>query len=271
MQKQVVSYLRLLKAEFKRGFVNYIRYPLKAAFEVAGVMIFFWAVSSGSVSSAVLQGAGSREAILQQLISFVLLFFALAGVQGANRVVREESDTGTLEQLCLSPFGLSKIVIARGLTDTLRMALPLSAAWIGISIVSHEHIVFSPYVFALAIPVALIMNIGMLGMGFVVGAMALVFKRVGFLANLVSLALLPLMLGAERLPGEVARLAVNIPLVRAGELLSNIASGPFYAVDEIVRGFRDLSLTSLVWIVVGIMIFHGSEHFARDRGLLGKY
>ncbi len=262
----VVASFALVVAELRRGTKGHLAYPVQAVSELAGV-VFVAALAAyapagfpgdaGLASGGL--GAGAR------LAGFMMAFVALAGLQVVHRVVREESDVGTLEQLCLSPFGLPTIIAARCFADTVRLA-PLFLAAVGLAGPLPG---LAPRVISAA-GAALLMNAGMLGMGFVIGSLTLVFKRTGFIANLAGIAMLPLALSPlEGLPAAVQRVASLVPFTHAVRLVRALMTEA--TARELLVGAGALCASGAMWLLVGAGVFLVAERFARARGLLGKY
>ncbi|MFZ5924361.1 MAG: ABC transporter permease [Bacillota bacterium] len=263
-----VTVLVLPLAELKRGFKNHLAYPVQAASELVGVGIAAALAAYGPIGvasgAAGIAGRAASQAA-GRLIGFMMAFVALAGLQVVHRVVREESDVGTLEQLCLSPVGLPALIGARCFADTLRLAFLLIAA-LALSCPITRLV---PSLVA-TLAAALLMNAGMLGVGLVIGSLTLVFKRTGFVVNLASIALLPLALSPlDGLPRLAQHAASMVPLTHAVRIChAALGEAPLSALRAGVTG---LFVSGTIWLCVGMGVFAAAEKFARVKGLLGKY
>ncbi|HHY47591.1 MAG TPA: ABC transporter permease [Firmicutes bacterium] len=246
-----------------------VRYPLSALAEILGLLIALLAAMTGmDVYPGRVVSPGIHRGV--SLVGFVALFAALVGLQGPSRVVRDEADLGTLEQLCMGRFSLHEIIITRVLADTLRLipillfVLILAARISGTPVFVPLHQVSVMF---------LLTGVGMLGWGLMVASLVLLVKRMGFLTNLISLAMLPLVfLPAESLPGPVAILASTIPFRWSMMIFQRIARGRLLGPG--VTGTGEIIWlvgTSLVSTAAGILVFKAADRSARMRGLLGKY
>lgn len=255
-------------AELKRGFKNHFAYPVQAVSELVGVGISAALAAYGPLGvdsgAAGIAGRAASQAA-GRLTGFVMAFVALAGLQVAHRVVREESDVGTLERLCLSPVGLFAIIGARCFADTLRLATLLLAT-LALSC-PITRLVPS---LAVTLAAAFLMNVGMLGVGLVIGSLTLVFKRIGFVVNLASIALLPLALSSlDSLPRLARHAASMVPFTHAVRIChAVIGAAPLSALRSGVTG---LFVSGAIWLCVGTGVFAAAEKLARVNGLLGKY
>ncbi|NPV52940.1 MAG: ABC transporter permease [Firmicutes bacterium] len=247
-------------AELRRGFKSYIRYPLQAIGEIIALILAFAFVDNS-------QGGGSAG----RAVGFAALFIAFIGLQAANKVVKDESDAGTLEQLYLACSSLPRVIFLRTLADTLRL-MPVLLGVLAItepSIGSRLPSRIGPVVL-----LSLLMNVGMLGIGFILGAIALVFKRIGFLANLASIALLPLALAPGDMPasGLAGDMLEAIPFTQALSTFRALLGNSSGAWSRLVSSSGALLLVdSAICFIIGLMVFRAAERMARDRGLIGKY
>jgi hypothetical protein len=101
----------ILLAELKRGLRNHLAYPVQAVCEVITVIFIAVAVPSLLEGSFPRGISGVAVENPEKIVALTVVFVALIGVQIVHRVVREESDLGTLEQLCLAPIGLPSLIV----------------------------------------------------------------------------------------------------------------------------------------------------------------
>ena len=255
----------ILWAELKRGLRGHLAYPVQAACEI--ITVVFIAVAApalleGSCPSYVSGIVVERP---EKTVALVVVFVALIGLQSVHRVVREESDLGTLEQLCLTPIGLPQLIVFRCIADTIRM---MPVVLIVVGFVSPRRQVIQTL--AMVSVIILLMNIGMLGIGFMLGSLTLIAKRTGFIPNLVSLALLPLALSSSnQLPKSVESLGSLVPFGQGIRIIEPVLYG--FPVSSWISGVVKLCVLSGLWFTAGIRCFMRAERFARERGLLGKY
>lgn len=255
----------ILWAELKRGLKNHLAYPFQAACEV--ITVGFIAVAAPSLLEGV-SLTGIPDAVVERpekTVALMMVFAALVGLQIAHRIVREESDLGTLEQLCLAPVGLPSLVMFRCAADTLRM-IPVVLMIAGL-VAPRGHVAESLVMISVII---LLMNIGMLGIGFFLGSLTLLVKRTGFIPNLISLILFPLALSSpDQMPEIVQSIGFVVPFTQAVRLLE----AAFYCacVSSWVLNLGKLCALSGLWLTAGICCFRQAERFARERGLLGTH
>jgi ABC-type transport system involved in cytochrome c biogenesis permease component len=255
----------ILLAELKRGVKNHLAYPIQAASEAIIVILIAIAVPSLIRGKTPWGVSGVIVEEPEKVVALVAVFVALVGLQTVHRVVSEESSLGTLEQLSLAPIGLPSLMVLRCAADTLRM-MPIVLI-VAVTVTKGEQI---GRVLVMMIATLLLMNTGMLGIGFFLGSLTLVAKRLGFIPNLASIALLPLALSPTgELPRMVEVLASVLPFARGVELIGSVLQGSCAA--EWAPGLLNLSVLGALWLAAGIRCFVIAERFAKDRGLLGRH
>ena len=120
------------------------------------------------------------------------------------------------------------------------------------------------------LPVVGLTILGLCGFGYLLGAVTLLFKRIGNAMTLVQFGLLFLCLPpVEQFSGPLKLIALTLPLTQGVKLLRRVLAPG----SEIIGAgdFLLLILNSAAYLLVGIAVFRWAERLARDRGLLGQY
>jgi ABC-2 type transport system permease protein len=125
------------------------------------------------------------------------------------------------------------------------------------------------------IPILLITIVGLLGFGYVVGGLTLIFKHVGPLANILQNSLLianGTFLPVSLMPTWLATAVLFLPSTIGIILMRRVVLGG----ESLALLWTDGSLLWLmihsgVTFVIGWMIYAVCENFARQQGSLGQY
>jgi ABC-2 type transport system permease protein len=256
--------LELFLAEFRRSWIQFIRYPAEA---IGGVVIttsIFYGLflSARYIAGPTLQLGDRLDAIIVGYTLWSLVLFIMTDIAGG---LQYEAQTGTLEQLFLSPFGAPSVFVLRALASLiLRLAVILSILLI-IMALTGSRLEFPPM---LLLPLLTVL-LGAYGLAFMMGSLALLLKRVQQILGIFQFALLFLMATpTETWPGSLQVARWLLPMTSGAGLLRDVmARGE--ALN--LAGFTLALLNGIGYFTVGLMIFGFAEREAKRRGLLGGY
>lgn len=104
--------IHLFWAELKRAWIQYIRYPAEALGGILITTFFFYALFAGAQYVA---GPASQfgERLDAVVIGYVLWTLVIFVVNDIALNLQVEAQTGTLEQVLLSPFSAATLFLAR--------------------------------------------------------------------------------------------------------------------------------------------------------------
>jgi ABC-2 type transport system permease protein len=205
------------------------------------------------------------------LVGYVIWFYALIAISNMSWGLREETQTGTLEQLYLSPYPVWLLLLGRTLATLILSTFEVLLAAIPMVLLLRLEI---PLRWE-ALPIGLLTLAGLYGFGFVIGGAVLIFKQVEALANLAQNLLLFLngsLLPVDRLPPWLEAFALTLPSTRGIIVLREV----LFEDASLAQLWADGQLPSLLintalYLVGGIAIYLLCERRARRRGLLGQY
>lgn len=216
-------------------------------------------------------GQPEPELLASGLVGYLIWFFALAAISDMSWGIREETQTGTLEQMYMSPLPTGMLMLGRSVAS-----LFISILMVGVSALVLVLVLGIPLPLSwAALPVFLLTMAGLYGFAFILGGATLVFKQVEALANLMQNALLFLngaLLPVDRLPGWMEAFAKTLPttqgiIVLRRVILDGQSLGQSWQDGSLVG----LVINSTVYFVVGWYFFRWCENRARQMGALGQY
>ncbi len=259
-----MAMFELFLAEFRRSWIQFIRYPTEA---IGGVVIttsIFYGLflSARYMAGPSLQFGDRLDAIVVGYVLWSLVLFITTDISGG---LQYEAQTGTLEQVFLSPFGAPLVFVMRALASlVLRLALNLSILLI-IMMLTGSHLEFPP---TLLLPLLTVL-LGAYGLAFITGSMALLLKQVQQLLGIFQFALLFVMATpTETWTGSLQLLRWLLPMTAGAGLLRDVmARGEALNVAQ----FTLALLNGLGYFIVGLLIFRFAESQAKRRGMLGGY
>lgn len=253
--------LILMRAFAKQIWIELTRYAFDTVSSLVAMYMLFLVVFFGIQGVGGVTEGQTLSSIILGFNVWVLLMFAYSSV--ASGLVGE-AQTGTLEQLAMSPHGLLNTVLIRfwiaflfvfiQITILLNLAMVTTGHWLHLDLLS-------------VIPLLLMTGTAILGIGLVMGGLALVFKRVQNVSGLLQFGLIALVAApVDQFP------ALKLVPVSLGYQLLNRVMVDEVAITDLPAG--DLGILvggAAVFLLVGALIFKAMEARARDRGLLGQY
>ncbi len=254
----------LLAAESKRTWILYRRYPLEMFVGILMMGVTFYALLLGAqyLAGPVQQFGDRLDAVV---LGYGLWMLVLMSMNRIALLLQGEAQTGTLEQVYLSPFGPVRVMLTRAVAG-LGLSLTLSVGILLLMLqLTGRHLSF-PAITLLPLGTVVLASYGL---GLTLGALALLYKRVQEMMRLFQLGILALViLPVEQLEGPARWAGMLLPVAPgAGQLRDLMARGlPF---DP---GFFGLTLlNSTGHFLLGMGLFLVADRAARTRGLLGQY
>lgn len=247
----------------KRSFIMFRRYAFDTLSGIITIYLFFLLIFYGA--RALLGGQqGYGDTLSGIVVGFFIWILAIFTYSELSFDLVREATEGTLEQLSMSPMGLTRVLVARfvaglglqlALLATLLVLMMASTGrWLHLDVVS-------------LVPLVVLTMTGVLGVGFVMGGLAIVFKRIQSSLQILQF-LFPVLLVAplERFPA-----VKYLPLSWGNRLISSVMvdGTSIFSIAPSDLGF--LVLNSAVWMTIGVIVFKRFERIARQRGLLAHY
>lgn len=206
--------------------------------------------------------AGDSGQNLDGLVfGYILWVFASSAYSSASSSIAQDTQTGVLEQLFLCPDGFVKLMSARVIAGALfgivmllvlaLLAMTLTGNWLNLNF---------PLLFLALFAGAP----ALMGVGFAMAGLTLVFKRVATLTMMLSIALVGLV-ALDGLPFGTASLLPFTPAVSLSKMIALNANIPSL-VDMIV-----VASNSLIYLMLGLMVFRVCERQAKRKNLIGIY
>lgn len=216
-------------------------------------------------------GSPDPERMAPALLGYLIWFFAVAAMSDMSWGIREETQTGTLEQMYMSPLPSGLLLAGRSVA---------SLAWSSmiVSLVGGILLLLLGIRIPIrlgGVPIFLLTIAGLYGFAFILGGATLLFKQVESLANLLQNMLLFLngsFLTVEQMPSWLEIAARTLPTTQGIVVLRRVVLDG----SSLTTVWQDGSLPWLVihstfYLLVGWSVFLWCEHLARKRGILGQY
>ncbi|MEC4982742.1 MAG: ABC transporter permease [Oscillatoria sp. PMC 1068.18] len=256
--------LELFLAEIRRSWIEFIRYPMEAIGGVFVTTIIFYGLFLGAkyVAGASFTLGDRLEAIIIGYVLWTLVLFVINNTAGR---LQYEAQTGTLEQVFLSPFGATTVFFLRAIASLILQLLIEIVILVIIITLTGSKIEFPLILFLPLLTVLL----GAYGLAFIMGALALLFKRVQQLLGLFQFGLLFLLATPlETLPKFGQSVFKLLPMTLGANILRDLMA------RNTSINWLEFSLAlvnGLVYLVIGLLIFRFCAKQVKKRGSLSGY
>lgn len=252
----VLAVLRLLMAEWKKGFLTWVRYPIQPIIGLAFVFGLFAALSYGvkAMPALGLFEGGTNEMV----VSFFCWVVAMGAIGHVADEIEEDAKRGLLENIFTSRLKASTIVAVRSLSSSIgglvlsMISLQIFAWYSGASL----------NIGPAAIAALVVLDIALSGVGMVMAGLGVVTKRVSSVAPMVYLSFGLLI--ATTISPEPKDERMYYPVLSAVELFSRVLFGHDVELPQVMIAVA----WAVVVLVLGLRTFDAMANIARDKGTL---
>ena len=255
-------------ARYRLNAVNQVAQPIYQVLIPGMLLGATFAIGGEAVGLA--ETAGTTDIAGFLFLGMLALTLASAGFWSVAFAIKLELDAGTLEPAWLTPTRRETFVV--GLTvaglivaTATTVILVLIGAWIfGAGIAPR---------IALAVPLLALTSIGVLGFGYLVGALVLRMRDANFFVDALDFIVVGLSGAAFPivvLPDAVRWISYLLPTTYALDLLRASALDTRPLLPQAVE-WALLAITSVALLAVGRWAWLRTEHRLRVRGTLGQH
>ncbi|WP_217589524.1 ABC transporter permease [Lentibacillus saliphilus] len=254
--------LNLLRANTRKEYLELKRYlPNTLA-----MMFTFYILFVGMFMGIQFIGDPSAQDVNTQfvIVNYIFWFLAMMVVNDIGFVVMNEAMRGTLEQLCMSPMGLWRIMVSRLLATTtlnffiiivlLYLSMLTADQWLNVDLVA-------------IMPILILTLISMFGLGFMVAGISIIVKQIQAFLQILQFILA----GLTFVPLSVAPALAYFPFVKGVDLIRDVMINGT-TLSQIGWGdFGILAVNAVVYFTLGLAFFLYCERIAMKKGLLSHY
>lgn len=253
----------VFKAVFRKIYLEMTRYAFNSISGLITIYIVFLLLFFGAkmVGGSAMNTGSSLEGLV---VGYVVWVIAMMAYQDPAWRISTEAEIGTLEQSYLSPAGFAWVNISCVLSDLVFNLIMLAVILVAVMLTTGRWLNLD---LLSLLPLMLITSAAAYGLGFAMGGLALVYKRIQSSFQILQFVLVAFIIA------PIGRLAwvKFLPLALGNDLLRRV----------MVDGQRlwelpasDIFLATAVgagYLLLGLGAFAYCVRVARDRGLLGHY
>ena len=237
------------------------RYPVDTLGQIVTIYMVFSLIFFGgrAVTPAVIE-----ESLEGIVVGFFIWTVSVGAYSSVASDFSKEAQLGTLEMLSMSPLGLGVVMAIKSAVNLLVSFLLGTLVLILMLVTSG--VSFSVNVLTV-VPLAVLTVLPMLGVGFMMGGLALVYKRVSSVFNILRYIFLVLII----ISPDAHPVLRYLPLTLGIHLLTRVMSSDVTLVDIPSSDVLTVTGIALVYLVIGYAGFQQFQKYARIRGVLGHY
>ena len=253
---------------YRLNAVNQVIQPLYQTL-IPGVLLgATFAIGGQAVGLA--ETAGTTDIVGYLFLGMLALNLASAGFWGVAFSIKQELDAGTLEPAWLTPTRRETFVIGMTLSGLIiAVVATVILVLVGIWLFGAE---LAPTL-AIAAPVLTIASVGVLGIGYLIGAVVLRMRDANFFVDaadfifvVLSGAAFPIIV----LPELVRWISYLLPMTHALDLM-RVAALDTRPLLPLPLEWLMLAVTSVALLFVGRWAWLSTEHRLRVKGTLGQH
>ncbi|AGN00754.1 hypothetical protein L593_04015 [Salinarchaeum sp. Harcht-Bsk1] len=255
------SLLALVRVVLHKQVLLLVRYPVNTFSQFATIFAFFLAIFYGGQAVA---GAALTDSLDGLIVGFFLWTMAIVAYSGLSWNVTREAQWGTLERLFMSPHGFGRVMTVKTAVNVLMSFLWGTLMLAFMMAVSGRVVTLDPVTI---LPLLLLTLGSVVGIGFAIAGLALLYKRVENLFQLVQFVFI----------GLIAAPVEGVPALR----LLPMSHGSYLTGEAMAEGTAIwampawelglLLVTSTAYLLAGYACFQYAQRRARRQGLLGQY
>ncbi|WP_042224346.1 ABC transporter permease [Oceanobacillus manasiensis] len=257
-----MRWLNLFKANLRKEYLELKRYlPNTLA------MIFtFYIIFLGMFAGIQLIGDPSSQDVNTQyvIVNYIFWFLAMMVVNNIGWEITNEAMRGTLEQLCMSPMGMWRIMITRLFSSTL-VNIIIIVALLYLSMLTTGQSLNLDLVALL--PILILSLISMFGLGFIIAGMSIILKQVQAFLQILQFILA----GLTFVPLATAPFLAYFPFVKGVDMVRDVMINGATITQLGAGDFIILFVNAVVYFIAGLAVFLYCEKVAMKKGLLAHY
>lgn len=254
------AYRALSRAVFEKEFKLFVRYWLNTVSGLATTYIMFVLVFLGGRAAAPDVFGDTLPTII---VGFFVWSMAFGAFQDPSRLLMDEAQWGTLEQLYMTPLGLDAILAIRTVASLVLSFVTGLLLLALMMVTSGQYLIVDPIA---VVPLSVLAISTAAGLGFAVGGVAVLYKRIENLFLVVQFLLIGVLAApSEPLVFDLLPLKLGFDmLVESMEQGRRLWEFPAIELAGVV-------LVALAYLAVGWVVHRYCLRIARSRGLMGDY
>ena len=257
-----MKWLHVFNANFRKEYIEMKRYLPNTIALVATVYIIFLGAFFGIMFIG--DPASFDTNVQYSIVSVVFWSLTIMTMNFIGYSVISEATRGTLEQLYMSPMGVWKIMLMRIISQLCLQSVIMILLLFGAMLTSGQWLSLNPMT---TIPIIIVTMISMVGVSFMIAGLAIIVKQIQAFLQIFQFVLMALVF----VPITVAPFLAFAPFVKGVNMVRTVMLEDLTLSQLPLSDYGVLLLNSLVYLIVGLVVFQRCEKIAMKKGLLGQY
>ncbi|WP_066506728.1 hypothetical protein [Abyssisolibacter fermentans] len=259
----------LFKVSFEKSIKELVRYKFNTISDILSFYFLFIAMFFGVKlfgASMNVSPVSLGDTLEGFVVGYFLWIIMIMVYSDTAYSITNDASRGTLEQISMSNLGLQSVLIVRSISNLIINFLICYTVLVSIMATTNYWLKINVGQLLILVLLGIF---SILGIALVFGGLALIFKKVQSLLNIVQYFLIVLVLPGQRTLGSLA--ASILPFRPTIDkvyqtILGEQSLSAFPLTDYVI-----LIGNSAVYFIIGLLVFNRCSKIARKRGLLGQY
>lgn len=255
------SRLALASVVFRKQLILMIRYPVNTATQFLTLAVLFSVIFFGGQAVV---GAAITDSLGGIIVGMFIWTLAVVAYSSLSWDVTREAQWGTLERLFMSPNGFGTVMLTKMVSNVvfafgwafalLLLMMGLSQTWLTVDPLT-------------VLPLGILTIGSICGIGLVFAGLALLFKRIENVFQLVQWAFI----GLIAAPAGTYPVLKLLPISHGSYLLRRAMEDGIRLWEFAPAELGLLVATTTVYFLAGYYCFTRAQLRARRKGLMGQY
>lgn len=258
----------LFKSSIEKSIIELTRYKFNTISDILSYYFLFIAMFVGmkSFGSSMNVSPVSLGETLEGFVAgyFLWTVMVMAYSDTAYSVIND-ANRGTLEQISMSSAGLHNILIVRSFTNLMTNLLICFLVLFSIMVTTNYWLDIKMFQLILLILIGIF---SILGIALIFGGLALIYKKVQSLLNVIQYFLIGLLLPSSE---TLNSFSIILPFRPTIDKAYEIILGGQSLFDTSLGEFAIIIGNSIIYFILGLAVFNYCTKVAKKNGLLGQY
>lgn len=198
---------------------------------------------------------------VQMIVGLYTFVIIQEGIGGLVSRISEGKNSGVFEQIVVNPYGSWFILLCKSIAGAVVTVLSLFVFVPFAMVITGKY--FSVNIIKL-IFLLIPLYMATIGIGFIIGGLTLIFRRLQSFAYLIQFLVLTLMV----LPSYPFSVYSLLPIAPQSMVINKAIA---YHISISYKWWIYLYMNGFIYFTAGVLVYKHLEEIAREKGVLGHY